>query len=130
MDPNLNGLMGPSSQRGNGNGCSIGHGPLACLDSSNLAKLPSVTSPYTPFRRGLNPRRVRSGSQASACSSQLGHSQPQRPTVGSKDLFELVSSLGSVGPDCLLVDLEPCTAAFCSAAQNNFNNGCMSRSEN
>lgn len=29
----------------------------------------------------MNPRRVRLGPQLSAVSSQLGHSQPQRPTV-------------------------------------------------
>lgn len=77
--------------------------------------------------RGRSPgsapvRRRHSGSRWAPCSSQLGHSQPHRPTKGSYDRSASASSAG-IG-----LGLLSCTAASCTAVHSNVCNGFFSRS--
>lgn len=67
-------------------------------------------------------RRRHSGSRWAPRSSQLGHSQPHRPTKGSYDRSASASSAG-IG-----FGLLECTAASCTAVHSNVCNGFFSRS--
>lgn len=69
----------------------------------------------------LPPRKELSGTHACSFSSQLGHSQPQRPTVGRYAFSELSASLHNAVPGEVEIfgGLNPCTAPFRLAVHSN-----------
>lgn len=140
---NFRGCLAWAAHVGKGSGWSMGHAPSTCVASKRC--VPSFNSivllflsrmlpwflPASPAGLMAPTKRGLSGTHKASFSSQLGHSQPQRPTVGKHDLSLLVCSNGSKTSELLqerTVLLAPGTAASLSAVHSNVVNCFFSRS--
>lgn len=99
------GFKGSAAHLGKGKGCAGGQYPLTwsysmsslrCSKPASASKKSGLSTPSSSGVTPVNPRRVRLGPRLSTVASQLGHSHPQRPTVGLVEALSAASS--TIGP--------------------------------